>query len=218
MRRGYFFCKLFPVPCVIKENMKVWKNNKGQLVQRSSGRGVKLYWSSAMIEKLKRLFPTTPNRELAAELGIGLSTLRNKARELDLWKDPDYLEETNRRKLRYGVLCSRLSPNRHKYRDGKIQEYIARETPEQRKRRIENGVRARKGTYRETARKGFETRKLWSEERKEAFREKMSQIRRKAIENGAVEKFKETMRRMPQALKEKRNRNISIGRRNAKVS
>lgn len=198
--------------------MKIWKNSKGQLVMRSSGDGTKLYWSPAMLEKLKRLYPFTTNKELAAELGIGLSTLQYKVKELGLVKDPYFLHETRMKNLRYGTLCSRLTPKRYKYRDGKITDYIMNETPEQRKARIEKGRKTKLATRIDIARKGAETKRNWSEERKREFSEKMSQIRRKAIENGAVEKYKANWKKLPAALKERRNKNISIGKKNAKVS
>lgn len=196
--------------------MKVWKNKNGQLVMRSSGNGVKLYWTSVMIDKLRRLYPTTSNDDVAAELGVSVKTLRNKARELGLAKDPIYISEISKAKQR----LSKLVPKKHTRRKGggKISEYIANETEEQKRKRIEKIVKSRRATYRDSGLKGAETRRNWSEDKKREYIEKLKQVRKRAIENGAVEKYKETRRKMPLALKERISRNISMGKKNAKVS
>ena len=196
--------------------MKVWKNKKGQLVQRSSGHGVKLYWSSAMIEKLRRLFPTTSNEDVAAELGVSNKTMRTKAKELGLTKDPSYISEISREKQRFGNLIPKkiTRPNR----GGKIRDYIINETEEQKRKRIENIVRSRRANYREAGLKAAETRRNWSDEKKREYIEKLKQARRRAIENGASEKCRETRRKMALALKERISRNISLGKRHEKVS
>ena len=142
--------------------MKIWKNKNGQLVTRSSGNGVKLYWTSVMIEKLRRLFPTTSNDDVAAELGVSVKTIRNKARELGLAKDPCYISMICKKKQRLG----KLVPKKHTRRKGggNISEYIANETEEQKRKRIEKIVKSRRATYRDSGLKGAETRRNWSED------------------------------------------------------
>ncbi len=51
------------------------------------------FWSPSMLADLRRLFPVTRDADLVLHFGMCLSTVRSKARELGLRKDPGYLAE-----------------------------------------------------------------------------------------------------------------------------
>lgn len=58
---------------------------------------------------LRRVYPTTPNAEIAAMLGISRGMVAHKARFLGLKKDPAYLSATNRK-------CGLKSPVARKWK------------------------------------------------------------------------------------------------------
>jgi len=53
----------------------------------------KILWSEKMLEIIKEKFSFTFNRELAKELNVSMRTLIRKARELNLEKEPDFLDK-----------------------------------------------------------------------------------------------------------------------------
>ena len=55
-------------------------------------RGVIVIWTDDMIEKVKKSFPISYNRELSTRLGVSMRTLIRKARELGIEKEPGFLE------------------------------------------------------------------------------------------------------------------------------
>ena len=57
------------------------------------GYATRIYWSTAMLDYLRRHFPTTLNDELAECLGVSPRTMIRKARELGLEKDPVWLRQ-----------------------------------------------------------------------------------------------------------------------------
>lgn len=63
---------------------------KGRIVEHK-GTSTRIFWSPSMIAYLRRHYSTTKNEELAEELGISSRTIIRKARELNLWKDKDWL-------------------------------------------------------------------------------------------------------------------------------
>lgn len=65
------------------------------------------YWSQSMTEYLTREFPTTTNDDLCIHLGISLSMLHRKARELGLKKDPVWLSRLQAKCARKAQLVSR---------------------------------------------------------------------------------------------------------------
>lgn len=69
----------------------VYYNPKLGRIVKQKGHSITIYWSPAMLDYLRRHFPTTLNAELAECLGVGMRTMRRKARELGLEKDHDWL-------------------------------------------------------------------------------------------------------------------------------
>lgn len=78
----------------------VFYNEKVGRIVEHRGYSTRIFWSTQMLDYLKRHYPTTTNEELAGCLGVSWRTLRRKARELGLQKDPQWLAgvwDTNRR-------------------------------------------------------------------------------------------------------------------------
>ncbi|EGK00478.1 hypothetical protein [Dysgonomonas gadei] len=55
-------------------------------------KGIKVIWTAEMLEILRREFPSSFNRDLAAKLEVSMRTLIRKARELNLEKEEFFLE------------------------------------------------------------------------------------------------------------------------------
>ena len=60
-------------------------------IMTHEGYATRIFWNTAMLDYLRRHYPTTLNEELAGCLGVSLRTLVRKARELGLVKDPAWL-------------------------------------------------------------------------------------------------------------------------------
>lgn len=66
--------------------------NKKDLKQKRKCRP-KINWTDEMINRLKSEFPVRFNKDLAKDLGIGWRSLVRKARELNINKEPGFLEK-----------------------------------------------------------------------------------------------------------------------------
>lgn len=69
----------------------VW-NKALDLGVPTCGRGVAVRWTAAMLRDLRGLYASVPNAELCRRLGVSMSTLHRKARELGLRKRGDFRE------------------------------------------------------------------------------------------------------------------------------
>jgi hypothetical protein len=76
-----------------------WKGAEQKVV-------LSIQWSSQMINQIKKLFPNTFNRDLAAQMRISQRTLIRKARELGLTKEEGFLDK-NRHKITQLAMQSR---------------------------------------------------------------------------------------------------------------
>lgn len=61
--------------------------------KRPPRRTAGIEWTDEMLRAIKTKFPTTFNKELAAELGVSWRTLVRKARELGIEKEPGFLDK-----------------------------------------------------------------------------------------------------------------------------
>lgn len=70
-------------------------------IMEHQGYALRIYWSTSMLDYLRKHYPTTLNEELAGCLGVSQRTMIRKARELGLEKDPEWLAVVweERRKL-----------------------------------------------------------------------------------------------------------------------
>lgn len=62
----------------------------GRLMEHR-GRSLRIFWSSRMVDDLRRFYPDTLNSELAGMFGVSPRTVVRKARELGLEKDRGWL-------------------------------------------------------------------------------------------------------------------------------
>lgn len=76
------------------------------------------YWSETMLGYLRRNFPTTTNQELAEWLGVSPSTVIRKARELGLYKDPDWMAKKSSQNGKIGAMVTRLKGNSGQIKKG----------------------------------------------------------------------------------------------------
>ena len=64
---------------------RIYQDDAGRLIEHKD-RSTKIHWSGYMEEKLRRLFPTTKNDDLAVEFNVSPRTVIRKAREMGLVK------------------------------------------------------------------------------------------------------------------------------------
>ena len=86
-----------------KETEMYERKKDGLYYDRQTGRtwehrrySTHIYWSRQMLGDLKRYYANTLNDDLSAMLGVSVRTLRRKACELGLEKDPEWLRRIYR--------------------------------------------------------------------------------------------------------------------------
>lgn len=79
-----------PSPYTPKKDGLYYDQRAGRTMQHEHY-ATRIYWSTAMLDYLRRHFPTTLNEELAGCLGVSQRTMIRKARELGLKKDEAWL-------------------------------------------------------------------------------------------------------------------------------
>lgn len=69
----------------------------------------RIYWNKDMLDYLRMHYHDTINEELAGCIGVSLSSLKRKARELGLKKDPSWNLQVKRQNMRIAnAVCRRL--------------------------------------------------------------------------------------------------------------
>lgn len=74
-------------------------------IMEHQGYALRIHWSTSMLDYLSRHYPTTLNEELADCLGVSVSTMIRKARQLGLEKDKQWLAEVwdERRRMAHAI-------------------------------------------------------------------------------------------------------------------
>ena len=91
----------------------------GQLIEHRLGiGGTRIYWSSSMLQHLRRHFATTTNADLAIDLGVSVRTLIRKARELGLAKSPEWFSDVSRQHCRVMHAINKIHGNSGMFRKG----------------------------------------------------------------------------------------------------
>lgn len=67
----------------------------GKVMERS-GKVIRLSWGEQKLKEFKKLFPTMKNEDLALKFDCSLNTIRRRAREYGLEKDPEWIKELGR--------------------------------------------------------------------------------------------------------------------------
>ena len=78
----------------------------------------RIHWSEPMIQKLRRLFPTTKNEDIAIELGVSVRTLIRQARALGLMKSPEWMAEHSRQNCRIMRILNKCRGNSGMFKKG----------------------------------------------------------------------------------------------------
>lgn len=88
-----------------KKKDGIFYNPKVGRIVEHHGYSTRIHWSTAMLDYLRRHFPTTLNEELAGCLGVSQRTMIRKARELGLTKDEVWLQQVwdERRRLAHAI-------------------------------------------------------------------------------------------------------------------
>ncbi len=74
-----------------KKKDGLYHDPKTGRIMEHSGYSTRIYWSTDMLDFLRRHFPTTLNDELAGCIGVSHRTVTRKARELGLVKDAEWM-------------------------------------------------------------------------------------------------------------------------------
>lgn len=69
----------------------IYYDRKQGRIMHHNGYSVRIHWSPAMLDYLRRSYARTKNQDLADYLGVSMRTMIRKARELGLEKDPRWL-------------------------------------------------------------------------------------------------------------------------------
>ena len=137
-------------------------------VMEHHGYSTRIFWSTQMLDYLKRNFATTLNDELAGWLGVSMRTMIRKARQLGLQKDPTWLHDMyeERRIMARAAASKAGNPGRFKkgVRANPAGEFKKghKETPEMREKRIAGLHRwnmTHKKELSERSKKTWETRR-----------------------------------------------------------
>lgn len=108
------------------------------------GYATRIHWSAAMLDYLRRHFPTTLNEELAGCIGVSPRTLVRKARELGLEKDPQWLSQIYEERRRMAHCAANRKGNPGCFKKGERRNPDGefkpghRLTPEQEQKRSES--------------------------------------------------------------------------------
>lgn len=78
----------------------------------------RIHWSEPMIQKLRRLFPTTKNEDIAIELGVSVRTLIRQARALGLMKSPEWMAQHSRQNCRIMRILNKCRGNSGMFKKG----------------------------------------------------------------------------------------------------
>ena len=121
----------------------IYFNEKLGRVVEHHGYSTRLHWSRDMIDYLRRNYATTFNEELAGCLGVSQTSMRRKARELGLTKDPAWLKEVWDERRRWAHISSRKKgyPGRIRKGERRSPDTMFKkghvETDEQKQKRID---------------------------------------------------------------------------------
>lgn len=91
--------------------VRIYRDNKTGRIMKHEGYSLSYHWSEAMLDYLRRNFPTTTNKELAEWLGMSQVTVTRKAHALGLRKDAKWMAAMNRRNGNIGAAVSRTKGN-----------------------------------------------------------------------------------------------------------
>ena len=96
---------------------RIYQDDAGRLIEHKDC-STKIHWSGYMEEKLRRLFPTTKNDDLAVEFNVSPRTVIRKAREMGLVKDKACMQEHARKNCQYMRVLNMSMGNKGQFKKG----------------------------------------------------------------------------------------------------
>lgn len=93
----------------VKDGVR-YNEKYGRLIEHR-GYSTRYFWSTQMLDYMRKNFATTLNQELADWLGIPKRTVIRKARELGLYKDKEWLKEIDRERARFALAAANKMGN-----------------------------------------------------------------------------------------------------------
>jgi len=155
--------------------MKYDKKKDGVFYHPSYGRimehrhyATRIFWSTAMLDYLRRHFAATINQELCEELGVSMRTMIRKARELGLQKDTQWLKGVWNTNRHLAQASSRINGNSGQWRKGersnpagefKAGHHLTTEQEQRRREAMRRWHRQHPDVARQAALQAWETRR-----------------------------------------------------------
>lgn len=97
---------------------RLYRNETTGLLMEHSGYSTRIHWSEPMIQKLRRLFPTTKNEDLAIDFGVSVRTLVRQARVLGLQKSKEWMAQHSRQNCRIMRILNKCRGNSGMFKKG----------------------------------------------------------------------------------------------------
>lgn len=146
----------------------IYRDPKTGRIMEHKHYATRIFWSKQMLDDLSRLYPITLNDELAGYLGVSPRTMIRKARELGIYKDPDWLNNIFNQRRKWAQMAARRKGYPGGFRKGQHHNPAGEfkkghvPTPEQQQRRVaglKKWCRENPKKLHEKAMKTWETRR-----------------------------------------------------------
>ena len=108
----------------------VFLHPKFDRVMEHYGYATRIYWSPQMLDYMQRNYATTMNKDLADWLGVSVTTVIRKARQLGLRKAPEWMRQMSVERCPLANAANARKGNSGRFKKGH------KETPEGRQKRL----------------------------------------------------------------------------------
>ena len=111
-------------------------------VMEHHGYATRIYWSPQMLDYMQRNYPTTLNKDLADWLGVSVTTVIRKARQLGLRKAPEWMRQMSVERCHLANAANARKGNSGRFKKGVHHNPAGefkkghKETPEGREKRL----------------------------------------------------------------------------------
>ena len=83
-----------------------------------TGKAISIHWDGNMLSIIKKHYPTSTTMEVAEMLGVSVSSVYRKVRELGLKKDREYMRSMMKEKQFFATLASAKSESHSRFKKG----------------------------------------------------------------------------------------------------
>ena len=97
---------------------KLYRNETTGRLMEHSGYSTRIHWSTPMDEKMRRMYATTKNEDLAIDLGVSVRTLVRRARTLGLKKNNEWMAAHSRQNCRIMRILNKCRGNSGMFKKG----------------------------------------------------------------------------------------------------